>query len=186
MSQEVPPNRTCEEASIPELFCVCQASQRIELPLNNISSSLSDLILAFTEQLNALLPAKKCQRLSLHRVLSVATFPQKTPSLINSLRWMMGVTKEVVEFTLEMAPSGAVLRTKMTRSGASGLWSAVKRDHEIERLNAYGNQSHCLEDRILRKYCLCLDVKGVLTVERLQNNSYFLTKHDKNMTFENK
>lgn len=162
VSVEVPLNRTCDDASIPELYCVCRMSHRVELPVKNISSQLSDLIANFTEQLNDMLPPEKCQRLSVHRVLSLATFQKmnSTSSLFYSiLEKMRG--KEVVEFTLEMAPSGAVLRTRMVRSGFSG-WSVVSRHHEIERLNMYGNQSHCLEDRILRKYCLCLDVQGVI------------------------
>ncbi|KAH9409410.1 hypothetical protein TYRP_010417 [Tyrophagus putrescentiae] len=180
VSEEVPLNRSCEEAGIAELYCVCRMSHRVELlPADRPTSELfAGLIANFTAGLNAMLPPERCQRLSVRRVLSMAVFldspPLNTSSSSSSSTSSWGITdrllsllrpprQEVVEFTVEMAPSGAVLRTRMVRSPVSG-WSAIDAAHPVERLNMYGGQSHCLaeeeEDRVLRKYCLCWDVKG--------------------------
>ncbi len=174
VSEEVPLNRSCEEAGIPELFCVCRVSHRVELlPADRPTSELfAGLIANFTAGLNAMLPPERCQRLSVRRVLSMAVFLDSPPlNTSSSSSWITDrllsllrpPRQEVVEFTVEMAPSGAVLRTRMVRSSVSG-WSAIDAAHPVERLNMYGGQSHCLaeeeEDRVLRKYCLCWDVKG--------------------------
>ena len=177
VSEEVPLNRSCEEAGIAELYCVCRMSHRVELlPADRPTSELfAGLIANFTAGLNAMLPPERCQRLSVRRVLSMAVFLDSPPLNTSSssswwitdrlLSFLQPSRQEVVEFTVEMAPSGAVLRTRMVRSPVSG-WSAIDAAHPVERLNMYGGQSHCLAEeeeesaRVLRKYCLCWDVKG--------------------------
>ena len=157
-------------------------SHRVELlPADRPTSELfAGLIANFTAGLNAMLPPERCQRLSVRRVLSMAVFLDSPPlntssssSSSSSSSWwitdrllslLRPPRQEVVEFTVEMAPSGAVLRTRMVRSPVSG-WSTVDAAHPVERLNMYGGQSHCLAEeeesnRVLRKYCLCWDVKG--------------------------
>lgn len=62
--------------------------------------------------------------------------------------------EQQIELIISVEPSDALLRGTVHRK-PKGSWQV---DTEIGRLNEYGNQSHCIRDHILEKYCYCNDL----------------------------
>ena len=122
-------------------------------------TEITQVVDYFVQQLNLILPKDKCQRLRLHHIDSAVMYEQN-----GWLDYIAG--RKMVELTITMAPSWAKLRTKLSSNRLTG-WTPITVDHEIERLNMYRNQSHCINDRILRKYCLCHDIVVELPVRKM-------------------
>ena len=50
-------------------------------------------------------------------------------------------------------PGGALLEATLKEH-----LSVYELTAEVFRINQYGNQSHCINHQVLRKYCLCYDM----------------------------
>lgn len=144
-SEVIPSTRTCSEARIPDLYCLCQLQQVTEVEPN----LTQQIATRFVQQLTSILPPDLCEPLQLKRVHSALLY--RSPGLLHQL-----VRTQNLELVLEVSPSGAIFRTSL-RQNLFSQWSPVTRHLEIERLNLYGNQSACIDDRTLRKYCFCKD-----------------------------
>lgn len=159
LSELIPINRTCDQAKIPPLYCICETKKYFTISLNNMNN-LANLAMEFLGQLNQILP-KNCAQLKLAKIIE---------SFIYEPNSYFGLELTIpVELTIQVEPSGAVLRTMLNCHLINGhtnstistppqliLATKITRNFEIERLNRYNNQSNCINDRILRKYCFCL------------------------------
>jgi hypothetical protein len=72
------PSRTCQEAGIPDDFCVCQREKQVNVSDQKVVTAAAEII----SNINGLLTnhSKKCALLSLHRILEAQTIvpPAKT------------------------------------------------------------------------------------------------------------
>ncbi|XP_064113598.1 uncharacterized protein LOC135220263 [Macrobrachium nipponense] len=142
----VPLNRTCEDLAISPHFCTCQNSTEADSndphlwnAANHTISKLNEGLAKFTD----------CVQLTLDKVLSgrVSTANDKTkPSIAES-----EITKYMIIFSAK--PSGAVLESSVLYD--TGNYKVLS---DVSRINAYGNQSHCITDFTYRKYCYCKDL----------------------------
>lgn len=55
---------------------------------------------------------------------------------------------------MEALPSGAMFDATIRNFIAENSFRVIG---DVNRINKYGNQSHCVGTPILRKYCYCLD-----------------------------
>ncbi|KAK7868801.1 hypothetical protein R5R35_003642 [Gryllus longicercus] len=144
------PARTCPQAGVPWEYCVCVR----EVALRAGDAAARAAGRALVAHVNALLadrarPAGPCARLELARVLSAQLL---LPSA--AVAGAKGFAA-ALRVTVRVSPSGALLEGRVERD-AWNLQGRVQGD--VARINQYGNQSHCLTDRLLRYYCYCVDL----------------------------
>ncbi|KPM08300.1 hypothetical protein QR98_0068160 [Sarcoptes scabiei] len=110
------------------------------------------LSLQFVRNLNEILPKPQCVQLQLKSIQEAILYGQiKITDQQERL--------QQIELTIELKPSGAILRTmiepKLLADGITYRLMKFDQTLEIERLDTYHNQSICIDDRVLRKYCYC-------------------------------
>ncbi|XP_074603749.1 uncharacterized protein LOC141857190 isoform X2 [Brevipalpus obovatus] len=138
--QEIPSDRTCEDALIPEAFCLC--SKRTSISTE--SSSVLEASQAIVSKLNDMLSNKTqlCHILVLDKIKSAEIIEHSQSD-----------QSQIMEILLSVQPSDALLQAQVrVTDQTSSKWSV---NGDISRLNKYGNQSICIEDKVLRKYCFC-------------------------------
>lgn len=160
----LPENRSCEEAGIPEYYCICQTETVVDAN-EPIVHRVAEHLVEHTNQL--LEPVGNiCATLKLKRVTEARTSApnQKivsgygpTRSHLFSVReYNSGVSRGVYlnyALMIEVEPSKAVLEATVRHYFAD---DSIKVVSDVSRLNKYGNQSICVQDAILRKYCYCI------------------------------
>ncbi|XP_023241495.1 uncharacterized protein LOC111639786 [Centruroides sculpturatus] len=141
---EIPINRTCETAGIAENHCVCQS----EAVISADDPRCLEASIILVEHLNQLLDDFKlfCEKLRLIKTLQASVI----------LPWKHLVQKEGYELKMRLlvslAPSDAVVEALVQKTAWSKQFRVVG---DVSRLNKYGNQSSCIQDRELRKFCYC-------------------------------
>lgn len=132
----LPFNRTCEEAGISKHWCTCSDFKETETTSPSVKKAVKHII----ERVNAdLSEHPKCAKLKLKQIRSAR----------------QSIREKVDEYlvSFDVTPSQAQLE------------GTVRCKHEtcedmqvvgsVSRLNKYGNQSWCVSDANLRKYCFC-------------------------------
>ncbi|XP_076315052.1 uncharacterized protein LOC143227493 [Tachypleus tridentatus] len=140
----IPSNRTCEEAGIPQQFCICQ--QFYNIPVDDpTSKQVAD---AFVIELNSMLEpvSMACAKLWLNRIIQgQVIIPNK--HVAQKKGYILAV-----RILVEVGPSRALLEGILQRDAWSSKYSVVG---DINRLNKYKGQSECVNDKKLRKFCYC-------------------------------
>ncbi len=145
--------RTCTLAGIPEQWCACV--KLIRLPRNSTEGKTAGkrLIEEINQELHKKMP-DKCLKYELKAVLEAQSHGIQGIAKLDSMKTVS--SKQTILVTVEVLPSFARFR------GWINLHQTNSRNNvEIERLDSYGNQSHCVPDHpqlsSLRHKCLCLD-----------------------------
>ncbi|XP_064469000.1 uncharacterized protein LOC135383502 [Ornithodoros turicata] len=140
---EIPENRTCDDASIPREWCSCEAADQ--------DISMSDpLVMAMgrnvVKKINAWLEKhwRLCFPLTLDYVLDIAT------GYSSEEERQQNITHYWV--TVQTRPSAAIFEATVRANHSSGDVNVVG---DISRCNKYGDQSYCIKDRWLEKFCVC-------------------------------
>ena len=127
-------------------WCGCQTYE----PIEDLSSMepLSQFIVSEANRL-LLEENEKCFPLSLTKTLSASE--QRNSGEV--------VVKDLVEIKqyllqIEVNPSKALFEATVNYNTNSMQMSLIG---EISRINLYGNQSNCIQNRVLKKYCFCKD-----------------------------
>ncbi|KAG8199204.1 hypothetical protein JTE90_016027 [Oedothorax gibbosus] len=140
---EISPERTCEDAMIAKHWCTCQ-SHRI---ISTEDSSVRQAALSVVRKLNKLLKPyfKLCAPLKLGKILD-ARIVQPNNDLVEV------VNKDYL-ITLLVVPSGAIFEATVQLKRNQFVVS-----DEVSRINRYGNESDCVKDPSVTKYCFCKDI----------------------------
>ncbi|BFZ19057.1 hypothetical protein BsWGS_22096 [Bradybaena similaris] len=143
--KEIPPERTCEHADIPTIYCVCNA-----LTPANISSDLSQaLATAVLDKLYRFIynVRDKCTQLSLKSVQNVMVSQsggEHSQSAANK--------KTFYQIMLTTTPGEALYEAKLAYNASSNVAVVVG---DVSRLNMYRGQAECVNDSTLRQFCFC-------------------------------
>ena len=140
---KIPSDRSCFDASIPENYCPCYTFSTVSV--DNIGPrEVADFLIAhINEKLNSS-ASDNCMKLKLVRILSAQI--QHVPR--DHMRWANSVRYVV---RIETVPGPGIFQATADRYNAT----AINVIGDVNRMNAYGNQSHCVEDKILKLYCYC-------------------------------
>ncbi|XP_054717448.1 uncharacterized protein LOC129226843 [Uloborus diversus] len=156
---EISENRTCEDAHILPHWCVCQTFH----PVSNDGEEAVNCALSVVEEMNAKLSKYKteCAELKLQNILSVILrLPNERVLRFIGDHYNKG--KPYVEYgekintvddyvvTLSTYPSGGIFEGTV-RNSEKGVYNVLG----ISRINAYGNQSVCIDDQELQIFCYC-------------------------------
>ncbi|XP_047993558.1 uncharacterized protein LOC125231994 [Leguminivora glycinivorella] len=146
----IPENRTCESAAIDAHWCVDNGNTKEDLN----STLAREAVKYAMSHLNGLLKKNpECAELTLDKVL-LAT------------RLIYDSSKEKIKKSVELTvafrtnPGGGEFEATLGRQGGPGSpWLLLG---SASRVNAYGNQSHCIQDQQhdaqLKLYCYCIHV----------------------------
>ncbi|XP_042203058.1 uncharacterized protein LOC121853162 [Homarus americanus] len=144
--REVPLGRTCKDAGISAHYCTCQHTTEVKADDPRLIAVTKFVVKQLNKDLSDY-PA--CVKLTLDKItrgrVGTAT-NSTTPKNSNSV---------VMTFSVVF----------VTTPGGAEFESTVKYHQEnyqlvsdVSRINPYGNQSHCINHSVFRKYCYCRDM----------------------------
>jgi hypothetical protein len=140
--EEIPENRTCAMASILDNFCACHRG----IPFENWTyvKSFGELTV---KEINLLLKNNfhMCHELAFEKVIS------SYMRHISHEKIKDGKNIKVILVQICVTPSNAIFEA--TIRVKNNTKPVVVGD--ISLLNKYGNQSHCIQDLLLERYCYC-------------------------------
>ncbi|KAH8244680.1 hypothetical protein KR032_001321, partial [Drosophila birchii] len=133
----VPSYRDCSSAEVPSKYCMCQ---------QNIKGSITELYvfkaaILIVQTINKILSKHipPCQKLSLKLVLAVDEWWGKTDSIYTEILVSLLTTPGEGQFE-------GVVRYMGHKLNLNG---------PILRTNEYGNDSYCIDNYLINKYCYC-------------------------------
>ncbi|XP_016972587.2 uncharacterized protein LOC108039920 [Drosophila rhopaloa] len=143
---ELPVNRTCAEAGVDEKWCTCHPPENINDPklINEIGEAIVDRLNKHFREKNI---TDICQTLKLGRIrkayrkiiLATASKPTDPDEHIYTLEFW-AIPRGLFEATVRWNK-----RTKKLTMNVE----------ELSRLNNYENDSRCIKDAKVKKYCIC-------------------------------
>lgn len=171
MLYPIPKNRTCNLAGIPEHFCTCFSNQIFDKNSNFTKSAANFL----TKHLNRLLKnstswAKRgtsCHKLRWRNVTRAERIgvSAKVKASVRELKTWDKIEEknktrlvhqlnvgEKLRVAVQMDPKSALFEAELLYNGGWSNWTVLG---DVARLNAYGNQSWCVQHEVIRKYCVC-------------------------------
>ncbi|KAK3084168.1 hypothetical protein FSP39_009347 [Pinctada imbricata] len=133
----VPRGRNCDDAGIPRDCCPCKT--REEIPLTPILRQIAEI--TCVGKINSILEAyaDKCVNVQLQNI-------SEAYSVINTHY------KDVKEFVFSTAPGNAKFQVQVRKT--TNNFQIIG---DITRINRYNDQSHCVQDYIVKNYCFCKD-----------------------------
>lgn len=160
---EIPSNRTCEDAAIDSHWCTCQQSVEVmpndtiavaaaEFAVNNINSLLEGYAQCATLGLDSILNARVLYYDAKH-----FTDKKSVKDYTITLKTMPG--EAVFEVTVRnKEKQQQVLKTRTDKPSTVSTpdrWENFTVTGTVSRLNLYGKQSYCITDFHLKLYCYC-------------------------------
>lgn len=143
---KVPLNRTCKSAGVPQHYCACEETEEIN-PNNKEAQKAANFVLKTIN--DGLKNFPLCAQLKLNEITGArmgkpnnSTKPKRDTGIVHRYQ---------VTFTTK--PGDAVFEATVRKDNGE-----FKISSEASRINKYGNQSHCINDFIYRKYCYCNDL----------------------------
>ncbi|KAI6236761.1 hypothetical protein M3Y95_00192500 [Aphelenchoides besseyi] len=157
----LPSERTCEEAGIPHVYCICQTEREV-----NVNDSLVKRVAdKLVEHVNQLLydHRDKCERLELKKIYNAhislpndgVVHGRQPRSRILPVQYDSGQPRGFYlnyGVMIEVSPSAAMLEGIAVHSFAD---DTIQIKGDVNRINRYANQSACIREATLRKYCFC-------------------------------
>ncbi|KAK9507208.1 hypothetical protein O3M35_007116 [Rhynocoris fuscipes] len=142
--------RSCNDAGIPKYYCTCDLTGSVPISINDRNVKLSSIYII--DYVNELLKDhQQCTKLYFNRIID-ARFVRK-PSFRNK-------KLSIVEYKVivETKPSLAIFEGFVRHNEVMNSFDVLP---PISRVNAYGNQSYCVESSFLKLYCYC-DLENVI------------------------
>lgn len=164
---EIPENRTCDDAQIKPHFCSCLKWTDIDDPGNDaVVRNATDIVINRFNEMNA--EAKGlCAQLTVNRILSARMMAprdelmafkesQDYDNYLPDLSGNKKVTAFIYQIRFTTKPSDADYEVSVTYFEEYNRF--VFSDNDVSRLNMYGDQPKCIINTFhhLRQYCYCL------------------------------
>ncbi|XP_060590624.1 uncharacterized protein LOC132745678 [Ruditapes philippinarum] len=156
--RDIQKQRSCSESSIPDQFCMCYRSQKLNITNNSVIKQIAQDV---ADKLNqALAGAKGCARLHVAAVLEAHVLVQgkqtveKRQGLFNKISNVVsGRDYADYRIVIQTHPGNAKFFAT-SKIAADGKRYVLD---NIERINRYNNQSYCVSDDKLRPLCYCVE-----------------------------
>ena len=141
--------RDCNDSSIPEMYCGCYEDIEItdfELlqPRYTIPKIIKK-IESFTESVR--------QKCAVYKLESIHKLYKRSFSRTDS-EYQMG-NSMILILQLYLKPGHALFEIVLRGYDNNTRFEVIG---EITRINLYGKQAHCLNDKLLNNYCFCKDL----------------------------
>ncbi|KAK6632024.1 hypothetical protein RUM44_007054 [Polyplax serrata] len=139
----IPVNRTCTSAGIEKTWCTCQRNKQIPIS-NKYVKKAAKLSVNYLNSL--MFDQQQCARLYLHKVL-MAHQEDEDDLLENA------ASGKSIDYVVLFETKPGFARFEATVRSSSSQMTVLG---DISRVNAYGSQSHCVNNYRLKRYCFCL------------------------------
>ncbi|XP_015921821.1 uncharacterized protein [Parasteatoda tepidariorum] len=157
----IPKERTCEQANILPHWCPCQ----IHKPIPITEPVVTNCALALMDTINELLKpfSNSCVPLKMDKILD-ARFGQANDMVLRFVKHQNDVINRHVVLgqkinapgdyliVISAKPSGGIFEGTVRYDVEDGTYRVLD---DISRLNVYGNQSICISNARMRKFCFC-------------------------------
>ncbi|XP_067124514.1 uncharacterized protein [Centruroides vittatus] len=145
----IPLNRTCEAAGIPDHYCTCGKEIPLTVDLPEIRQAADVIVTKINELLSELeRNTHSCAILTLSQVISASRLLSHPSVSSANIDYTLSIM-------LETNPSKGLFESTV-RLSKDGSFQILG---DISRINEYGNQSSCIQHTILRKYCYCVNIE---------------------------
>jgi hypothetical protein len=142
--EEVPWNRSCQDVGVTGHWCTCSEYKTISTDAEPVQRMVEFVL----NELNKILDGgtqylgngTRCAKLETNRILSVRR---------KVVAFNMGYEEYVILF--ETSPNDGLFEASIKYKNTFQLIDTVS------RVNAYGNQSRCMNEATLQKYCYCVN-----------------------------
>ncbi|ELU18214.1 hypothetical protein CAPTEDRAFT_138366 [Capitella teleta] len=131
---EISPERTCEDAGIDAHWCTCYGQEVVDPASEEIQTAVAFLVRYINRKLEV--HHGLCEVLSLEAVTDARKISSEASQFL---------------LTFKTQPGGALFEATVFLRGDGT--SAISGD--ISRINAYGDQSMCIENHGHKKFCMC-------------------------------
>jgi len=138
---EVPKSRTCKMAGIAEHFCACHSSKIVPTDDEEVVQGANYAVYTLNSYVANF---SKCAYLGLSAV-SHAQYNLYGNSSVNK-------GERVIEIAFETDPGKGTFEATVVKD-SKGKWGM---SGTVSRTNLYGNQSVCVDDKEMKKFCYCL------------------------------
>ncbi|XP_059154963.1 uncharacterized protein LOC131940394 [Physella acuta] len=163
--QEIPKNRTCEDAHIPSEYCVCGQKNLAKVDVGeDISKTLAENVV---DVINTKSNRDLCAELSLDKIIQVLKVDFSTTALKKEK-----YDRVMYKIRLQTVPGHAIFEatayhkvdnnTNGVRNSSRNLKShhtetqlVIEVGENVERLNLYRGQADCVTDSKLMPFCFC-------------------------------
>jgi len=168
--RRLPESRTCADAGIPDQFCTCHDATSVSINRPVIKELAKDLV----SYINFLLTPRSnvCQQLSLYNITEAKVYftasgdtdhnpIYRNPSFFQRLKGIDNDDSGRYVLMIYTLPNYALIEGMIDfrQRPVDRNSPNVTIVGEPLRINRYGNQSHCINERVLKQYCLCQDIK---------------------------
>jgi hypothetical protein len=152
----IPEKRSCFDADIPEHYCPCYASESVDLKSKRVQIMANALV----SKLNKLLErySDRCSVLVLKSVVKASIVKSnferdKSMEERFSIRSYIYSSTQDTKYLLVIETSPGDAKFEATVHYESD--SDVEISGDISRINRYGDQSKCIDEKTLKLYCFC-------------------------------
>lgn len=156
---EIPKQRSCAEALIPEHYCVCYKSTEVNITNNII---IGDIAKAVIDKLNAIMNHEpKCAQLSLSKIIEARMQSDGLKYDVFKKQHFWSKPERVEEAQYDGIKHFKILIETQPGDGQFYASSKVLPNgtinvmEDIDRTNKYGRQSYCIDEHKLRSLCYC-------------------------------
>ncbi|KFM78895.1 hypothetical protein X975_25379, partial [Stegodyphus mimosarum] len=159
--EEIPKERTCEQANILPHWCPCQTHRPVPVTESVVVNCALALIDTINEQLKPY--ENVCTPLKMGKILD-ARFGQANDMVLRFVKHQNDVINRHVVLgqkinapgdyllVISVNPSGGIFEGTVRYDMEDGTYRVLD---DISRLNVYGNQSVCINSARIRKFCYC-------------------------------
>ena len=145
-------NRTCEEAGIPDEYCICAREKQLSTDDTRVKTAARVLLEYInSDLLRSTINQGVCSPLYLRHILSAQML-----SLGAHVAKPQGF-RVLYRVMVHVMPSNALFEGTVEADAWNRQGKIVG---DVNRINRYGNQSHCVSDKIVQLYCYCTDLLG--------------------------
>ncbi|XP_076340090.1 uncharacterized protein LOC143240825 [Tachypleus tridentatus] len=146
--EEIPENRSCNDAFISSHYCVCKRQQKVSVQDQVVVSAANILVDTLNEWMKEY--SDKCEKLKTKTILDARVSTSEKKFIFQDKK-KKNLNKEYL-ITLIASPSEAVFEGTVKFNKETKNLTVTD---DVSRLNMYGNQSTCIQDAQLKKFCFC-------------------------------
>ena len=143
---EIPINRSCNDALIPENHCSCL--EGIEMNEKNFEKEFN---IKFDNVIDFIL--NQVNNITSHLRSVCSEFKKSKLKNVNRLSIL---NKNLFNFVVEFQPGDAWFEAMIEIKKLNGKMEAlIENFGKFSRISIYGNQSYCIDDSYLKNFCFC-------------------------------
>ncbi|XP_064637064.1 uncharacterized protein LOC135493574 isoform X2 [Lineus longissimus] len=161
--EEVLPSRSCDTASILTHWCTCHSEKDIDTNYPNVVKAADFLLRHMNSELDIHNLGGMCEILSVHKVENaqeivandkVLHFKRSLGDVLGRTVTFGNRTSTFVDYQLAVrtVPGDGLFETTVRFSEIDQTFAIVG---DISRINRYGDQSSCINNFNMKKYCYC-------------------------------